>query len=479
MINAKQKKAVTKASFFRSLSEDTTMHPFSIPLEVLERSPLPISVCDAEGTILTCNKAFCDLTGYDREELINKSWVAITPPEYLEKEIRHAYELIATGTPQRIEKEYLRKDGTRVPVELVIHRHFQPLTKTYLDFTFIINIEHLRKVTDNMLDVITETTPQGVITYLSSSVQQILGYSPGELVGNSVFDLVHPEDLRRVYFAFLSFISGNAPAKIEFRYRHSNGNYLWVETVANLLFNQDNLISGAVMSSRDVTQRKELEKTMACLKQINLVGEVAVGLGHEIRNPLTTVYGFLQLMQKDEYLSHYRDRLNLMLEELDKANSIIKKFLFLAKDKALNLRLQNLNNIIRSACPLIRTTAEQLGLGLNIELGSIPDLLLDESEIIMLLKNLSLNGLQAMSPGGILSINTYPENSSVVLAISDQGTGIPDDVMDKIGTPFFTTRENGTGLGMALCYRVAARHNASIQFKTGPGGTTVLVNFGT
>jgi len=479
MIKTKPKNPETPTSFFRKLPKDSFELPNSIPIEVLEESPLPFSVCDAEGNYITCNKAFCDLTGFTLEELVQTSWVAITPPEYLTKEISLAYELVITGTPQRVEKEYFRKDGTRVPVELIIHRHFQPAAKTCFDFTFVINIENLRKMTDNVHDVITETTPEGIITYLSPSLHKILGYDPDKVVGMHLFDLVHPDDIERLSIAFSSFLSGRTPAKTDFRCRHINGYYLWMETVGNLLYDQNNIISGAVLSTRDITRRKELEKTMAHLEQINLVGEVAVGLGHEIRNPLTTVRGFLQLMQKDDNFNSCRDRINLMLEELDRANRIIKKFLFLAKDKALHLKVQNLNTIIQSVYPAIKTTAKQSGLRVKTDLGITPDLMLDESEIILLLKNLSLNGLEAMAPGGTLLIRTYIESRSVVLSISDQGTGIPGDVVGKVGTPFFTTRENGTGLGMAICYRIAARHNASVKIETGPSGTTVFVNFET
>ena len=479
MIITKPKKRGKPTSFFGKLPKDSFGPPNSLPFEVLEESPVPFSVCDEEGNYITCNKAFCDLTGFTREELLQTSWVAMTPPEQLKRELIHAYELGTTGVPQRIEKEYLRKDGTSVPVELIIHRYFQPLTKTCFEFTFVINIENLRKMTDNVPDVITEVTPEGIITYLSPSVQKTLGCAPDKLIGTHLFDLVHPDDIPRLSIAFRSFTSGNAPAKTDFRCRHINGCYLWMETVGKLLYNQNNQISGAVLSTRDITQRKELEKTMAHLEQINLVGEVAVGLGHEIRNPLTTVRGFLQLMQKDDDFNSYGDRINLMIEELDRANSIIKKFLFLAKDKSLNLKVQNLNTIIQCVYPAIKTTAKQSCLQVKTDLGSIPDLLLDESEIILLLKNLSLNGLEAMSPGGTLLIKTYIESRFVVLVVSDQGTGIPDDVMDKIGTPFFTTRESGTGLGLAICYRIAARHNASVELKTGPSGTTVLVNFET
>lgn len=94
-----------------------------------------------------------------------------------------------------------------------------------------------------------------------------------------------------------------------------------------------------------------------------------------------------------------------------------------------------------------------------------------------LILNLVRNGLEAMSPGGHLKINTSAENDEVVLAVRDYGKGINPDVLEKIGTPFYTTKESGTGLGLAVCYSIAARHDATINVETGPDGTTFFVRF--
>ncbi|MDP4161364.1 MAG: ATP-binding protein, partial [Bacillota bacterium] len=106
-----------------------------------------------------------------------------------------------------------------------------------------------------------------------------------------------------------------------------------------------------------------------------------------------------------------------------------------------------------------------------------PDLLLNDKEIRQLLLNLIQNGLESMDTGGCLDIKTFVEGGEVVLKVRDQGNGISHEQLEKIGTPFFTTKANGTGLGLATCYSIANRHNATIKIDTGPEGSTFYVRF--
>lgn len=224
----------------------------------------------------------------------------------------------------------------------------------------------------------------------------------------------------------------------------------------------------------DLTERLRMEKEMARLDRLNLVGEMAASLGHEIRNPLTTVRGFLQLMQKAE--SPHQDYFDLMISELDRANSIITEYLSLAKNKVLDLQANNLNIILTSLFPLMQADALATGNEIDLELGEIPELLLDEKEIRQLVLNLVRNGLEAMSAGGKLHIRTSCQGNEVVLSVRDEGPGIPVGIVEKLGTPFFTTKENGNGLGLAVCYSIAARHKARIRVETSPAGTTFYLN---
>ncbi len=227
----------------------------------------------------------------------------------------------------------------------------------------------------------------------------------------------------------------------------------------------------------DITSRKQFEQEMSRLSKLNLIGEMAAGIAHEVRNPMTIVRGFLQLLGKKKIYHQDKEYLNMMIQELDRANSIITEFLSLAKNRAVDFKAQNLNHIVHSLFPLIQADAMESDKYVTLELNEIPNLLLDEKEIRQLILNLTRNGLEALLSGGHLTIKTYLDDSEVVLSVQDRGRGIPEDVLDKIGAPFFTTKDNGTGLGLATCYSIAIRHNAGINFDTGPDGTTFYVRF--
>jgi PAS domain S-box-containing protein len=227
----------------------------------------------------------------------------------------------------------------------------------------------------------------------------------------------------------------------------------------------------------DISERKQLENELARIEKLNLIGEMAAGLGHEVRNPITTVRGFLQILGKRELSITNKDYYNLMIDELDRANAIITEFLSLAKNKAVKLELKNLNSVIANLAPLIEANVFTINQNIMIELGNIPELLLDEQEIRQLILNLVRNGMEAMDSGGLLTIKTFIDGDEVVLLIQDQGHGISEELLENIGTPFFSTKESGTGLGLAVCYSIATRHKARILVESGKEGTAFSVRF--
>jgi len=250
----------------------------------------------------------------------------------------------------------------------------------------------------------------------------------------------------------------------------------------------DNKVIGRVISFRDITKDKQAETAVqesaekfrteiAHLERLNLVSEMAAGIGHEVRNPMTTIRGFLQILLTKQDCMKYWDYYKLMIEELDRANAIITEFLSLAKERLVCRHMKNINDIIKSLLPLIEADAIVANKYIKVELLEIPDFLLDDKEIRQLILNLVRNSLDAMLPGAYLTIRTYIENEEIILAIQDQGTGIAPEVLKKLGTPFFTTKEQGTGLGLAICYNIAARHSAVINVATSEKGTTFFIRF--
>jgi two-component system, sporulation sensor kinase E len=228
---------------------------------------------------------------------------------------------------------------------------------------------------------------------------------------------------------------------------------------------------------RDITELKQLKQELTRLDQLNLVGKMAAIIGHEVRNPMTTVRGFLQFLASKEACTNFKEYFDLMIEELDRANSIINDFLSLAKNKEVKLKTQNLNTIIKNIAPLLQSNAIISNKALHLDLNTIPDLALDSQEIRQLILNLIHNSLEAMPPHTHVTIKSFMENGQVVLAIQDEGTGIPPEFIEKLGTPFFTTKEKGTGLGLAVCYSIAARHKATIEIDTASHGTTFFIKF--
>ncbi|MDE5414330.1 two-component system sensor histidine kinase NtrB [Alkalihalobacterium chitinilyticum] len=227
----------------------------------------------------------------------------------------------------------------------------------------------------------------------------------------------------------------------------------------------------------DITKRKEKENEEKYYDKLKIIGEMATGVAHEIRNPMTTVKGFLQLMSKDKELENYDSRLQLMIDELDRANSIIAEFLNLAKNKARKLNKTSINHIITSMYPLLETRALKEGKNIKLQLVQIPNILVDQDEIRQLLLNMINNSLDAMEEKKSVTIITYEEKGAIVLSIDDEGSGIPENIIDNVEIPFVTGKENGTGLGLPICYSIAQRNNAKIDFNTGPSGTTFNIRF--
>ncbi len=226
---------------------------------------------------------------------------------------------------------------------------------------------------------------------------------------------------------------------------------------------------------KDITEQKALQNELIKLDRLNLVGEMAVSIGHEIRNPMTSVRGFLQMFE-DKY-NEDKEFLDLMIEELDRANSIITEFLSLAKNKLVELKPRKLNTVINNILPLIEASARTQDKTIKLEMEHTPYLLLDEKEIGQLILNLVYNGLESMPLSGIITIKIYKEEDKVVLAIHDQGCGIKPADLDKLGMPFFTTKQQRIGLGLAVCYGIAKRHNARIDAETSSKGTIIYVRF--
>lgn len=305
--------------------------------------------------------------------------------------------------------------------------------------------------------------------YINKHQYLPLNKTAEEMMGKNMWDLYPSAVESIVYKEFNRAMQERVPVHFEFT---SSENYSY-EAVA---YPYD---EGICCMMKDVTEKRKYDKELKRLANLDLIGQMAAGISHEVRNPMTTVRGFLQLLQEDSGLKEYAGHFNLMIKELDRANAIITEFLSVGNTRTSDLQMSSLNSIINDLSPLIKIDTHNQGKKIEIETEELPDLLLNHNEIRQLIINIYRNGLDSMEAGRVLCISTYyrVDENCVVLAIQDEGEGIQPDVLEKIGTPFFTTKDNGTGLGMGICYAIAARHNAKIEIKTGPKGTTFFIKF--
>jgi len=254
-----------------------------------------------------------------------------------------------------------------------------------------------------------------------------------------------------------------------------NGSRVYSTGIYPLIHNQSGKISGAVGIVEDITELDKLRSEFINVERLSLVGQMAAGITHEIRNPMAVVRGFLQLMQEKspDTLDHYY---RIVMEELDRANSIINDFLSLAQNRTAEKEECHLHDIIHELSPLLWADANLRGQSIELKLGSmLPRLLLNPKEMKQLILNLCRNGMEAMGEKGTLTIETRLEGEQVKLFVKDTGIGMPDDVLQRLFEPFFTTKNKGTGLGLALCMSVVQRHNGTIDVESSEGQGTVFI----
>ncbi|MCI3922241.1 response regulator [Paenibacillus sp. TRM 82003] len=227
--------------------------------------------------------------------------------------------------------------------------------------------------------------------------------------------------------------------------------------------------------SRLTREVERLRKRTAIAERRQFAGEMAVGIAHELRNPMTTIRGFLQLAQRTG-TELGPAKIELMLEELSQTDSFISDFIHLASNKRVQKRHIDFNTIIEDALPAIREKAAEAEADVRFLPETVPPLLADPEEMLLLLTLLTDNGVESMD-GGVLTIATLTHERETVVMVRDEGAGIPTEHLDKLGMPFYTTKEERRGLGLAVVFSIVERHGGRIQLCSDASGTVVCVYF--
>lgn len=335
----------------------------------------------------------------------------------------------------------------------------------------------LAAIVEHSADAIMSIGMDARVLTWNQGAEKMFGYRAEFILGLSFFSLVPLGQFSEWQHTLTRIQKGEKASSMDTTLTHIDGSSVPVLVSVSPIRSPRGRPYAMSLIIRDTTRKKLLDKEMARIDRLNLAGQLAAGIGHAVRNPMTTVRGFFQLFSSKPELAAYVDQFTLVISELDRANEIITEFLTLARNRPVSFFTVHLNEMIRSMLPLFVSDAQTDDKQVQLDLADIPPLRLSAKEIRQLIVNLVRNGLEAMTKGGTLTITTQCSENRVVLAVRDEGCGISTEVIDKIGTPFFTTKQDGTGLGLAMCYSVAEQHGANITFETSKQGTTFFVTF--
>lgn len=226
---------------------------------------------------------------------------------------------------------------------------------------------------------------------------------------------------------------------------------------------------------RDLTERRQDEERLIRSEKLSVIGQLAAGVAHEIRNPLTALKGFTQLL-RNKYVeqSYYFD---IMGTELDRINLIVNEFMTLAKPHYNSFQFNDIELILQSVLSILETQAMLLGVEVDYQIQhNLPKVYCNENQLKQVFLNVIKNAFEAMQNGGTVTISVRyePTEQYIHVKIKDQGVGMSEDVMKRIGEPFLTTKEKGTGLGLMVSSRIIEEHRGTMNISSQPGEGTLI-----
>ncbi|MCD9020520.1 ATP-binding protein [Cohnella silvisoli] len=293
----------------------------------------------------------------------------------------------------------------------------------------------------------------------------------GDLIGKSIYAFLPAKDHNAVKERLHNLIFTGSGRPIEQEWFTLKGKVLHTEIVETMT-TLDNEPAVQVII-RDISERKKNEELLINSEKLYVAGQLAAGIAHEIRNPLTSLKGFLQLIASGrKNNSTYYDIMNA---ELDRIEDIVSELLMLSKPQVYELTYQDMRVMMRDTVTLLETQAILHNIAIEAEYGTDPLWIYGvENQVKQVFINVIKNAIEAMIDGGAIRIKLNRESDGVYVRIHDEGPGIGEDQLAKIGQPFYTTKEKGTGLGLMVSYKIVDNHQGKIVVKSELGKGTIF-----
>jgi two-component system sensor histidine kinase AtoS len=338
-----------------------------------------------------------------------------------------------------------------------------------------------RSLNENILwsiaDAVITVDVNGMVTSVNPAAQQMFGLGSTEMVGRP-YDAFYNEEANFSSLLMQTLQSGkeNIGISIDVPLRDK---ILHVSSSTSLLRDGRGNVIGAVAVIKDVSETKQLQRQIMRADRLAALGELVAGIAHDIRNPLTSIRGFMQYLQKSSDPADWREYGPLIIREVDGLNRIIGELLEFAKPYPPRYGLVQVNDLIREMLLLVKKRADAQSIGIELDLDPLlPYIEADGEQLKQVLLNLIINACQAIPDKGIITVSTEMESRDRMVAhVKDTGTGIAPENLERIYDPFFSTKPAGTGLGLAVVQRILNGHRGGIEITSEPGsGTDVKIS---
>src|SRR5690625_1991707 len=307
----------------------------------------------------------------------------------------------------------------------------------------------------------------GELQYVSQSIETILNIKPSQILGKhwkKVFVKTN-----KMYTKGNFFKTSNDVQQLKVTLNNSDGQIIWFEsTISPICSNNEKFY---MMSLVNISEKIKLEELIMQSEQLSVTGQLAAGIVHEIRNPLTSLKGFLQLLAagvdaKDAYFK-------IMIDEINKIETITSELLFMAKPMTAHKQAESISCMIKEVVALLQSEARINSINIIMEELSDHNILCNRTQIKQALINIIKNAIEAVEANSKIMISTTTSDGFILIDIIDEGPGISEDAIHKISEPFYTTKQEGTGLGLMITQKIIDEHDGIMQvFKNPTKGST-------
>jgi two-component system sensor kinase FixL len=451
-----------------------------------------IVLIDTRGRIEAFNRAAERLFGYTEADVLGRNVNMLMPSPYQEEHDGYLARYLATGDAKIIgigrEVTGRRRDGSVFPLHLSVGEASvggeRKFTGILHDLSARVRLEEQvrasearwRSIVDSAVDGIVVIDSTGHIEAFNPAAERLFGYAEREVIGKNV-NMLMPSPFQEEHDGYLARYLTTGVRKIigigrEVIGRHRDGTRFPIHlSVGEMSVNGERKFTGIL---HDLSVRIQMEERLREQTALARLGEMAAVIAHEVKNPLAGIRGAIQViggrLPKDS-----RDAVVVreIVSRIDALNELMKDLLLFARPPQPHPTLVDVAALIRTTADLLSSDPALKGITVDI-LGAVPPLPADAELLKIVFQNLLVNGAQAMQGRGAMQVTLEPLDGMCRVTLRDSGPGIPDDVREKIFTPFFTTKARGTGLGLATAKRIIEAHGGSIAVHCPPGGGTTV-----